>query len=178
MNGLAETIATIIRIVWDSSVWQRVVRGGGLGLTVVTVVLLSTWTQHTWAGVLPATALVLAGTVVVWPESPAAGVLVGMLALWWVLGGSGALGSIVVAALLGLIHLAATEAAAGPSHAVRQGSGRVVARGVAFTAATVAAAVLVALVVNAGIGTTWVSLLAASVAVLAGAVLALRLASW
>ena len=56
--------------------------------------------------------------------------------------------------------------------------GRVVARGVAFTAATVAAAVLVALVVNAGIGTTWVSLLAASVAVLAGAVLALRLASW
>ena len=63
MNGLAETIATIIRIVWDSSVWQRVVRGGGLGLTVVTVVLLSTWTQHTWAGVLPATALVLAGTV-------------------------------------------------------------------------------------------------------------------
>ena len=86
------------------------------GTALIAVCALAT--GSVLAGATPAVAALLLACVLIWPESIASVVFLGVCAVWWLLAWHGSIWATVpVAALVGLVHLLAALAT-GPSHAV------------------------------------------------------------
>lgn len=119
MRDLAEYLAGLVDRLRHTSAEMGLLRVALLVASLLVVVMVRGWTGGDVGGLLLWLVGVLIVLVMMRPDSPAAGVFLAVVGLWWLVGAGAAepWQHVTVVALLAAIHILAAQAGAVPSHA-------------------------------------------------------------